>query len=142
MIRLRCCKCGCSKKVSEFARSKGRKRGYSYKCKTCQRRYAKKHYVEHKPDYVSKSALRNRRNRDVLKAVVLPLKNKPCTDCGKTFPPCAMQFDHVRGVKRCDVAHMMAVGYSVETVLKEIAKCDLVCACCHAIRTDKRLRHV
>ena len=63
------------------------------------------------------------------------LKAAPCVDCGKTFPACVMQYDHVRGVKKKDVALMIAGGWSLKTIAEEIAKCDLVCANCHAIRT-------
>jgi hypothetical protein len=64
------------------------------------------------------------------------IKSCPCVDCGKTFPPIAMDFDHVRGVKFRMVSTM--VNYSWERVLIEVAKCDLVCANCHRIRTTSR----
>jgi hypothetical protein len=63
-------------------------------------------------------------------------KSKPCMDCKHVFPPCAMDFDHVRGKKEFSIgnAHMRAM----DSVLAEIAKCDLVCACCHRVRTAER----
>lgn len=66
------------------------------------------------------------------------LKAKPCIDCGGTFPPECMQFDHVRGVKVKDVSRM--ASQSLAVIMAEIAKCDLVCANCHAIRTIARSR--
>ena len=66
--------------------------------------------------------------------VVDGLKKAPCLDCGKTFPSCAMDFDHVRGPKaHGGLAHMMDAN--IDTILAEITKCDLVCANCHRIRT-------
>ncbi len=62
------------------------------------------------------------------------LKDKPCSDCHQKFVPDAMEWDHVRGDK---VGHIGNLG-SKKAVLIEIAKCDLVCANCHAIRTAVR----
>jgi hypothetical protein len=49
-----------------------------------------------------------------------------------------MQFDHVWGVKKFNVG---ADGptRSIKQVLDEIAKCQVVCANCHAERTFERL---
>jgi hypothetical protein len=49
----------------------------------------------------------------------------------------AMDFDHVRGVKKAMVSTMTHNAW--RTVLEEIAKCDLVCANCHRDRTQGRL---
>lgn len=63
------------------------------------------------------------------------LKAAPCTDCGKIFPPVAMDWDHVRGVKVKAISQMW--GWNRERILVELAKCELVCANCHRIRTVK-----
>ena len=62
------------------------------------------------------------------------IKAQPCTDCNKGYPPEVMEFDHIRGTKRFNIG----LGWKNRKtlVLKEIAKCDLVCANCH------RLRHI
>lgn len=65
------------------------------------------------------------------------LKNKPCMDCGGTFPPECMDFDHVRGEKRFGIGSILP-HCSEEKLMEEIAKCDLVCSNCHRIRTRKR----
>jgi hypothetical protein len=51
-----------------------------------------------------------------------------------------MDFDHVRGEKLFDVSRMVGPGLSLELIKAEIAKCDVVCANCHRIRTFER-RH-
>ncbi len=61
------------------------------------------------------------------------LKTRPCTDCGDTFPHEAMDFDHVRGVKVAGISDMWSWGR--DKALAEIAKCELVCANCHRVRT-------
>ena len=61
-----------------------------------------------------------------------------CMDCKGSYPGYAMDFDHVRGTKTANLAQMLTSGYGIETIKAEIAKCELVCANCHRIRTYKR----
>lgn len=70
---------------------------------------------------------------------VWELKNKPCVDCKRKFKPWQMQFDH-RGedVKVNRVSQM--ITHSWQKILDEIAKCDLVCANCHADRSYLRAK--
>lgn len=67
---------------------------------------------------------------------LLPFKQQPCADCGKIYPPYVMDFDHVRGEKKFDISLSERTAW--ETVLAEIAKCDVVCANCHRERTWER----
>lgn len=69
---------------------------------------------------------------------ILEIKAKPCTDCGRTFPPECMDFDHQPGtIKKMTVANMWH-SCSMESIKEEVAKCELVCACCHRTRTKGR----
>ena len=65
------------------------------------------------------------------------LKAGPCMDCGSKFPPECMDFDHCRGPKKFPLS--LYGTRSRHLLLAEIAKCDLVCANCHRIRTKRRL---
>lgn len=47
-----------------------------------------------------------------------------------------MDFDHVRGAKTGNVSWMGDHG--VKNIETEVAKCELVCANCHRIRSKKR----
>ena len=78
----------------------------------------------------------NRERRDRRQAVLDELKSVPCADCGGTFPPICMDFDHL-GDKSFSVSR--ASTRSIDTVLAEVAKCEVVCANCHRIRTASRL---
>ena len=70
------------------------------------------------------------------------LKMRSCMDCQQSFPPECMQFDHVRGKKLFTIGEKaMQNTPGNRRVLAEIAKCDLVCANCHAIRTKRRQCH-
>lgn len=70
-------------------------------------------------------------------AWVVRQKRKPCADCGKRFPSVAMEFDHLPGHKKL-FKISDATNYSKEKLRAEIAKTEVVCANCHAIRTHRR----
>jgi hypothetical protein len=62
----------------------------------------------------------------------------PCSDCGERYPPCAMDFDHRDpSTKRAAVTRMIGRA-GTQRLLDEIAKCDIVCANCHRLRTSRR----
>ena len=64
------------------------------------------------------------------------LKNKPCADCGICFPTFVMDFDHRdKSTKEGSIARAIRDMWSKQKILKEMEKCDLVCANCHRIRT-------
>ncbi len=81
---------------------------------------------------------RSRQKRVAAQAIANSAKAVPCADCGATFPPYVMDFDH-----RDPVDKLFAVGTGIGQhqpldLLWEIEKCDVVCANCHRIRTHKR----
>jgi hypothetical protein len=88
-------------------------------------------------------ASRKRRNvatRRELVAEVSALKvARGCADCGFNKHPEALDFDHLPGaVKLGGVGYLLARNGTRETVFAEIAKCEVVCANCHRIRTAER----
>lgn len=66
------------------------------------------------------------------------LKSMPCADCGGTFDPVCMDFDHRPGTAKRRAVGKMAGKFSEAAILAEIAKCDVVCANCHRLRTKTR----
>jgi hypothetical protein len=82
-----------------------------------------------------------RKFKQGLRQFVNELKVKPCKDCGRTFPPVCMEFDHIGEDKIHSVSGMVARHWSKEDILKEVAKCDLVCVLCHRLRTFSREQH-
>ena len=71
-------------------------------------------------------------------ALVDSFKEVPCEDCGGTFPPVCMDFDHRDGEHKVGNISRLRKTHSFDTVLKEMCKCDVVCANCHRIRTKAR----
>lgn len=101
-----------------------------------QRRYAREYYHTH-PAYQEYVKRRLHAQCERNTKIVAALKSEPCTDCGKSYPPYVMDFDHVRGKKAGRIA-VFKTSRCLQTVLAEIDKCDLVCANCHRERTEKR----
>jgi hypothetical protein len=60
-----------------------------------------------------------------------------CLDCGVTNP-IVLDFDHLHD-KKYNISRMIHDGFSWAAIKKEIAKCEVVCANCHRIRTHNRL---
>jgi hypothetical protein len=98
--------------------------------------YHRAYYAGHRDVLNGRMAVANKRRRHDRYAEVQRLKSEPCTDCRRAFPYYVMDFDHRDpAFKTDDVASMVKRMFTWETVLNEIAKCDLVCANCHRLRT-------
>jgi len=95
----------------------------------------RKHYDKNRERYIEQAKARKLE----LKELVRSLKDRPCEDCSKKYPFYVMQFDHVRGKKIGNVATLIE-KCNKQLLLDEIAKCDVVCANCHAERTWSRLQ--
>jgi hypothetical protein len=64
-------------------------------------------------------------------------ESNPCKDCGNFYPACVMDFDHISDNKFKNVSSLVRRG-SRKQVWEEVAKCELVCANCHRLRTAGR----
>jgi len=78
-----------------------------------------------------------RTKKRFLRSVLWSAKRRPCIDCNLAYPPYVMDFDHVKGKKSGGVSAMTGSA-SKKRILKEIAKCEVVCANCHRKRTYAR----
>lgn len=130
-----CSKCGRSKPRSEFHQS--RAGNFSY-CRECRRAYDRRYYMER--GKVARLA-RVKAWRGEARAWMEELKKgRACADCGGMFPSCVMHWDHLPGhLKIADISGMVA-NRKRSVVLEELAKCELVCANCHVMRTVIRSR--
>ena len=135
-----CSKCHLAKSVHEFAfRDKAKGTRHSY-CLSCGRSFAKRHYARNITYYVLKArSRRDARVNEQADKLFVYLSTHPCVDCGET-DPIVLEFDHVRGEKTYNVSAMAWRMLSWDTILKEIAKCDVRCANCHRRRTAERAR--
>lgn len=117
-----CTYCGETKPVGRFVvNTKRRLAGITAQCKDCENaRFAAK-------------------RAELARRVNALKEGKPCTDCGGIYPPVCLDFDHLpQFQKRLGVARMVGTCRSWAAIEAEIAKCELVCANCHRLRTDSR----
>lgn len=135
----RCPKCGETKPFEEFHRNPNWKDGYQVYCKPCRRRYDRDYYQRTGQRWNEKRRERNRAFRKARIEWLRALKMRPCADCGGSFAPEAMEWDHLPGAEKLGTISKTIRGRTTQAILDEIAKCDLVCAVCHAIRTRRRL---
>lgn len=104
-------------------------------CEPC-RQSTLRYLTQYGIDKREKIAAKNRTRRDRRQEVLDKLKDVPCADCGGRFPPICMDFDHVQG-KSFTISR--ASTRSLTSVLREVERCEVVCANCHRIRTAQRL---
>jgi hypothetical protein len=97
-----------------------------------QREYNIAYYAEHREEEIERVRTRMAATLEFLR----DLRRRPCADCGQSFPPWVMDFDH-RDPRTKSFA--LAAGHALlksrNVLAAEVAKCDVVCANCHAIRT-------
>lgn len=132
----RCSVCQILKEPSEFNRNSSRKDGLQGKCRVCSKRLGKEHYQADITYYRTKMLSRRANTLELVRR----LKEQPCVDCGGLFHFAAMDFDHLdESTKIGSIASLARYsGWSYERLLSEVAKCDLVCANCHRVRTYNR----
>lgn len=132
-----CFKCQTQKEDSEFGANKKRVDGLQTYCKTCTREFDRVFYNKNAPKIKQRKRILNKKRYQENKSKTDKIKSEtPCTDCGKLFHPCQMQFDHLKD-KKFNVSEILQ-NYNWETIEKEVAKCEVVCANCHCLRTFKR----
>jgi hypothetical protein len=124
----RCGKCRDEKPFSEFHRGKG---GYQHWCKACRRIYDREYHRRTRPLRLEQK----KRWHASFRARYQDLKRGPCADCGRAFPPVVMTFDHRPGTTKLAEVAKLAQRRNRRLLMDEIAKCDLVCANCHALRS-------
>ena len=92
------------------------------------RSYRKKHYQQNKQAAIDRAAKRRKR----LGAWLVSLKaEKCCSVCSESHPAC-LDFHHRdRSHKILEISRMVVQGWSEEKILREIEKCDVICANCH-----------
>lgn len=130
-----CANCGESKPEGEFHQS--RTDNFSY-CGDCRRAYDRRYYSQR-----GKQArlARMRVRRSEARAWMSALKNgRACGDCGGVFPPFVMHWDHLPGHTKVGDVSVLVGSRRRDVVLAELAKCELVCANCHVMRTVLRAR--
>jgi hypothetical protein len=132
-----CSACKRPKPLTDFHKASRSKDGRAGRCKVCKKDSDRKRYERHGDKH--RLHVKDRRIRQAVENrswVASYLKDHPCTDC-KEPDPVVLEFDHVRGTKRANVASMVSNGYALMSVQEEVAKCDVRCANCHRRKTAR-----
>lgn len=139
MTEKRCSQCKNMKPLTDFSQKMVRgKLQYYAACKPCRVVATRRSYEKNIED---RKAYQKRLNENLTTQkriyVNAYLESHPCVDCGET-DWVVLEFDHVRGVKKWNIGSMMNRTSSLDALIEEIAKCDVVCANDHRRRTYTR----
>jgi len=109
-----------------------------YKDPKDQKEAVRRHYLKNKEEIKARSFKRNKvqrvRNREFVESIK---EISECIDCGENNP-LVLDFDHVKGEKIMAISNMSNKAYCIDTISKEMDKCEVRCANCHRIITEKR----
>jgi hypothetical protein len=104
--------------------------GRQWWCRDCCRAYFRARAHQHRKDV---KAARQKRRRAARIFLADYLATKCCSDCGEADAR-VLEFHHLRG-KVGNVADLVGRGLSPRALQYELAKCSVLCACCHRLRT-------
>ena len=127
-----CSKCKEEKDILQFNKSKHTKKGYQSWCRICKNKKENEWYhkkVENKQKRQKQVLDRIRNN----KKLVIDYFGGKCNDCGGVFHPSVYDLHH-RNPEEKDNNFKTMLHRSWNKIIKEIEKCDLLCANCHRIR--------
>lgn len=135
-----CTKCLEEKPLTEFHNNKRTKDGKAYYCKPCIGDSVKKHHEDNEPykerQKQSKAEM-TRINREYLWEY---LNANPCAFCGVADPR-VLEFDHIDETTKTKEINYLATRANLEALKAEIAKCRVLCANCHRIRTGYQFNY-
>ena len=132
----KCGRCGVLKPVAAYAVRRKTLGQRDSLCRPCRSAYGKEHYAANRERYIAQARKRKRalaieRTRYLLRF----FREHPCVDCGE-LDPVVLEFDHL-GEKLFNIGEALP-DRNWQTILDEIAKCEVVCANCHRRRTARR----
>lgn len=135
-----CTKCKQIKDVTSFSTSKKAKDGLHTQCRACVNE-AVKAYRKNNPEYAKKNQDDKDKRVSAKRQFVWDyLMEHPCEACGITDPR-IMDFDHIDpSTKSAEVGYLIHRS-SMETLKAEIAKCRVLCANCHRIRSGYQMNY-
>lgn len=122
------------KTLEMFSKNRKKKDGLNTHCKICHTSYWKKNYQENKEHILDQ---RKEYQKEWYKFFNDLKDNKECVDCKNKFPYFVLQWDHLEN-KEFAISEGVRMTKMKSLILKEIEKCELVCANCHAFRTYNR----
>lgn len=115
--------------VDQFYRRHDSRGGHQAGCKPCRKIYRDQHYTDNRAYYIAKAL----RHRDEVRLRIRALKEgRPCSICGGQFHFAALEWHHRDRSEKAFAIGDACRTHGWDRIVAEIAKCDLVCANCHA----------
>ena len=129
-----CPKCNKEKPIKEFYKDKANKNGLNSWCKECTKEHNKEYYQENKEEAKAYTLKRLREHQNWIDKIKL---ERGCKICGYNEHPAALEFHH-RNPDEKEFIIGQHILRSKENLLKEIEKCDVLCANHHNILHSRR----
>lgn len=124
-----CSKCKRELEITNF-RWKNKAKGlFHSQCKDCQKAQEKLHYQESLERQTNVRATADSQ-KIINMRVVDEARQAGCKKCGEKRPY-VLDFHHCDGDEKIATINRMIKSSSVETLRKELEKCDVLCANCH-----------
>lgn len=129
-----CSKCKTTKSLDLFAwkdRNSGIK---SSECKECHKKVRRAYYERNRSKEIENAKISKSVRRPLILEKYKELKKTlKCNRCEQNHPA-TLQFHHVdKFEKENSISKMVRGGFSMSKIMKEIEKCEVLCANCHAI---------
>ena len=103
----------------------------AYKNKADQQKYFKNWYEENKEHFKKQVAVLNKKKRIELRQMIFDYKaSKGCNRCPENDARC-LDFHHIGDDKEFTIGNILRNKLCWESILKEIEKCEVICANCH-----------
>ena len=98
------------------------------------REYNRLYYRKNRKHLLLSQKEKNRRlAKNRRKWLVEYKKSQKCVRCGESHPA-TLTFHHKNNAEKSfEIGNIVGLGVSIERILKEIEKCEVLCANCHAI---------
>jgi hypothetical protein len=106
-----------------------------YKDPLAQKAAQKAWYERNKE--LTQARTKDRRNKNRTYIRDYKLANSVCTDCGISYPPHVLDFDHLSD-KSFQIGGNAHKNVGLDKIKQEIEKCEIVCSNCHRHRTYMR----
>lgn len=115
-----------------FSNDKSRKDGLSNRCKNCQRKLSRKHYIDNKLTYKDRQETRRLKNAEYVNEVK---ETVGCSFCNEKRGIC-LDFHH-KNKEEKSFSIASHLNYSIPILQEEMKKCIVVCANCHRVIHSK-----
>lgn len=127
-----CTKCNVEKSTDEFYHQSLQEAKKMPWCKPCKDSYTKEYVSLNKERCAAANTRRRNERKAQLQSRIDGYKLAlGCKTCGYAGCPSALEAHHPHDDKEYTISYLVKSGFAWDTVLTELAKCEIICANCH-----------